>query len=342
MTKNHAPENRSPENRSPEIIAEIAQGYEGKPLLAELLVKGALNAGADIVKIQLVFADELCVPTYPYFDLFKSLEMPNSVWASLVESVHKAGRRIYFDIYGERSLALARELGVDGVKISTTDFYNRPLVMTALELMPRVLISTGGVPAEDIDELMALVKDRSKVTLMHGFQAEPTLLEDNNLARIRTLKEKYEGVQVGFMDHSLGSADEALQLPLIALGLGVDAIEKHISLDYSLQIEDYVSALSVDRFLTFVSTVRTMSAALGRADLGLTAKEIEYKKRAGKVVVAKRPMNKGEQVTVNDIAMKRVSTTPSDKYFPRVESLLGKTLSVGLMENSPIEIGTLL
>ena len=57
-----------------EIIAEIAQGYEGNPKLAELLVKGAIVANADSIKLQLVFADELCVPTYPYYDLFKSLE----------------------------------------------------------------------------------------------------------------------------------------------------------------------------------------------------------------------------------------------------------------------------
>ncbi|TAL62954.1 MAG: NeuB family protein, partial [Legionella sp.] len=114
-----------------EIIAEIAQGYEGNPTLARLLVKGALVANADAIKIQLIFADELCVPTYPYFDLFKSLEMDEKVWVELVDITHKAGKQIYFDVYGERSLALAHKLNADGVKISTTDFYNIPLFTQA-------------------------------------------------------------------------------------------------------------------------------------------------------------------------------------------------------------------
>ena len=77
-----------------EIIAEIAQGYEGDPKLAELLVKGALVAGADAVKIQIIFADELCVPDYPYYDLFKSLEMDESVWQGLVSLVKKENKKI--------------------------------------------------------------------------------------------------------------------------------------------------------------------------------------------------------------------------------------------------------
>lgn len=103
-----------------EIIAEIAQGYEGNPKLAELLVKGAVVANADAVKLQLVFADELCVPTYPYYDLFKSLEMSDEVWMGLVKRVHGAGKRIYFDVYGDRSLSLASSLGADGVKRQRT------------------------------------------------------------------------------------------------------------------------------------------------------------------------------------------------------------------------------
>ena len=78
-----------------EIIAEIAQGYEGNPKLAELLVKGAIVAKADAVKIQLVFADELCVPTYPHYDLFKSLEMDEEVWIRLENSVHEAGKNLF-------------------------------------------------------------------------------------------------------------------------------------------------------------------------------------------------------------------------------------------------------
>ena len=323
-----------------EIIAEIAQGYEGNPKLAQILVKGALTAGADAVKIQLVFADELCVPSYPYYDLFKSLEMDESVWRGLVETVQAAGKKIYFDVYGERSLAMAEKLKVDGVKISTTDFYNIPLIKNAFARFPRVFVSTGGVPVEDLDEMMILAQ-RQKIVLMHGFQAEPTETADNNLARIGTLKARYSGAGVGFMDHSLGSGDEAFWLPLLALGQGVSCIEKHITLDYSLQIEDYISALSIDRFAQFVKMVRQMEAAYGSAELSLTPKEIEYKKRAGKVVVANRDLASGTRIHENDVTMKRVSTTPSESYFRQVAPVVGRTLSAALGKDHPFEKGSI-
>lgn len=324
-----------------EIIAEIAQGYEGNPKLAELLVKGALASNADAVKIQLIFADELCVPDYPYYDLFKSLEMSNEVWLSLVKRVHDAGKRIYFDVYGDRSFTLARELKADGIKISTTDFYNRPLIRQAFAGFENVFISTGGVPIEDIDEMMHMHALPKKLTLMHGFQAEPTETADNNLARITTLRARYPGIGIGFMDHSLGSGEEAFNLPLVALGLGVNSIEKHITLDYSLQIEDYISALSVDRFGEFVKMIRAMEPALGSAELSLTRKEIEYKKRAGKVVVASRDLPMGARIAESDIVMKRVSTSPSESCFHQVAHVVGKKLTAPLVKDAPFDKGTI-
>jgi len=324
---------------SVEIIAEIAQGYEGNPKLAELLVKGAIAADADSIKIQLIFADELCVPAYPYYDLFKSLEMDDEIWTGLVQRIHKAGKRIYFDVYGDRSLTLARSLEADGVKISTTDFYNLPLRKKAFTDFDTVFVSTGGVPIEDIDELMSRHNLPEKLTLMHGFQAEPTATIDNNLLRIATLRSHYPNLGVGFMDHSLGSGAEAFYLPLVALGAGVSCIEKHITLDYSLQIEDYISALSIDRFGEFVKIIRAMEPALGSSEMLLTKKEIEYKNRAGKVVVASRDLPIGARITESDIAMKRVSTTPSENYYRQVATVIGNTLLAPVAKDCPFERG---
>lgn len=320
-----------------EIIAEIAQGYEGNPKLAELLVKGAIVADADAVKMQLVFADELCVSTYPYYPLFKSLEMTDKVWMTLVKRVQEAGKRIYFDVYGDHSLGLAHSLAADGVKISTTDFYNLPLIKQAFASFDNVFVSTGGVPIEDLDEMLDMYVLPKKLTLMHGFQAEPTEMADNNLNRITTLRARYPSIGIGFMDHSLGSGEGAFQLPLVALGLGVNCIEKHITLDYSLQIEDHISALSVDRFGEFIKMIRAVEPALGSAELSLTRKEIEYKKRAGKVVVASRDLPMDTYIAERDVAMKRVDTTPSENYYHQVVQVVGKKLTAPLVKDAPFD-----
>lgn len=324
-----------------EIIAEIAQGYEGDPKLTELLVNGAIASNADSIKLQLVFADELCVPTYPYFKLFRSLEMDESVWSKIVSIVHNNEKNIYFDIYGNKSLDLAIKLGADGVKISTTDFYNQALIKKAFKNFKNVFVSIGGVPIEDVD---SLVNDNilpNKLTLMHGFQAEPTIISDNNLARINTLKNRFPNLNIGFMDHSLGDSDEAFYLPVLALGFGISCIEKHISLDYSLKIEDYVSALSIDRFKFFVEKIKSLKLAIGSKELILNKKEIEYKNRAGKVAVSKINLMKDHVIRENDIELKRVSTTFSKLYVKKTNDLIGKILNENIKINEPFKLSNL-
>ena len=128
-------------NNKIEIIAEIAQGYEGNLKLTELLTTGALRSGADAVKYQLVYADELATTDYQYYELFKSLEMPTSIWQETSDRIHKAGRKLYFDVFGFDSLAIAHEVSADGVKLSTTEFYNRALIEKALTGFDKVSIS---------------------------------------------------------------------------------------------------------------------------------------------------------------------------------------------------------
>ena len=187
-----------------EIIAEIAQGYEGSSKLAELLTKGAVGAGADSIKIQIVFADELATPDYEYYRFFKSLEMDGKCWAEIVSRIQRSGKKAYFDVFGPKSLLLAKRLGADGVKLSTTEFYNRALIKLAVEKFKRIFISIGGIPVEDIDDLIhtALRDHIPKCCLMYGFQSEPTPLEQNNLNKLCSYKQCYPDFRLGFMDHS--------------------------------------------------------------------------------------------------------------------------------------------
>src|SRR3989344_5652503 len=139
-----------------EIIAEAAQGYEGDPKLTSLLTTGAIESQAYAVKFQLVYADELSTPDYHFYPAFKQLEMPKEIWENVVNQIHEAGKKVYFDVYGEKGLELAKDLRADGIKLSTTEFYNKDLVQKALQVgFKKVLISLGGIPIEDIKHFIA-------------------------------------------------------------------------------------------------------------------------------------------------------------------------------------------
>jgi len=328
-------------NNKIEIIAEIAQGYEGDTKMIELLTTGAIESGADAVKYQLVYANELATPDYRYYDLFKSLEMSKDVWKDISNRIHKSKKKLYFDVFGLKSLAIAREVFADGVKLSTTEFYNRVLIEKAMNSFEKIFISVGGIPVDDIDSLVdEILKDHSeKICLMYGFQAEPTPLEQNNLLKLRSFKEKYPGFELGFMDHSDGSSDDAFHLSLVAMGMDISVIEKHLTLDRSLEIEDYVSGVAPDQFRKFVELIKKYVPALGSASLELSEPENEYRAKATKSVVAQRHLKKGQKIQSTDVALKRTGASGKGEPVRMLSEVIARILKVDVKKNHPISKG---
>ncbi len=336
MEKNEKIENRE----KIEIIAEIAQGYEGNPFLAKLLAKGAIRSGADAIKFQLVYADELATADYHYFPLFKKLEMEDSEWKEITAMIHQAGKKIYFDVYGTKSLQLALNLGADGIKLSTTEFYNTDLVAAALRSgFQRILISLGGIPLADFQEFLRREPALASLPIFFlvGFQSEPTPLEGNNLNRIRKLQELFPPLKFGFMDHSLGTSEDALYLPVVSVGTGICCIEKHLSLDPALEIEDFVSALAPEKFREFVRLIRKFETALGNSSLELSPLEIEYRKKAVKIVVALEDIPSGTTLSRHNVALKRIGARFSKtQTINKLEMVLGKKNKVFLQKDEPV------
>ncbi len=253
-----------------DIIAEVAQGYEGDPSLARRFVGAAAAAGADLVKFQIVYADELATPSYVHHGLFSSLEMPDAAWRAVGDEAAARGIGLAFDVFGPRSLDVALACGAAAVKVHSTDFFNHGLVADALSRAPRVYFSVGGI---EPDEVAAFVRRHeahvARLTMMYGFQAEPTPVASNHLRRLQAWRTRFPGLALGFMDHADGAADEAGWLGLLALPLGVAAIEKHLTLDRALRLEDFVSALAPEAFARYVARVRAAEDALGSTSLDL-------------------------------------------------------------------------
>lgn len=323
-----------------EIIAEAAQGYDGNPTLTNLLTIGAIESQADAVKFQLVYADELAAPDYHFYQAFKQLEMPKEVWQKNVDKIHEAGKKVYFDVFGEKSLELAKELKADGIKLSTTEFYNKDLIQKVLQAgFKNVFISVGGIPVEDIKALIQResLRPGKNICFMFGFQAEPTPLENNNLARIAALKAEFPGFDFGFMDHSLGTSEDAYNLALVALGAGIRCIEKHITLDPLLKMEDSISALAPSKLGEFVGIIRKYQSALGTSSLTLTPLEEGYRKKAVKVVVAKEDLESGTILTKDKIELKRVNERfKASKTINSKDLVIGKKINKNILRNDPI------
>lgn len=312
-------------------IAEIAQGYEGKPLQAALLVRAAASAGADAVKLQLVYADELCTPDYKHYALFKSLEMPDIEWVDLNRLCRELGVGLYLDVFGERSLALAARLGVSGVKVHSTDMGNIGLLRKVGACgVSSVILSAGGCLAQEIDAALDEMGAKP-VVLMHGFQGYPTAIPDNQLARLVVLRERYGNrptVRFGFADHVPSDDPMRFALSCAAAGMGVAVIEKHITLGVAMKLEDHESALNPDEFAAFVAQLRGCAQAIGESsaadeDFGMSESELRYRHAMHKHIVAAGALAGGTILAPELLAMKR--TTAREAVFDPAR-LVGKRL----------------
>lgn len=319
------------------VIAEAAQGFEGDPTLGKLLVRGAATGGADLVKFQLVYVDELATPDYVHYALFKRLEMPHADWEAIVDEARLCGIEIAFDVFGPRSLELALELGADAVKIHASDFFNHGLVADALRRAPHVYLSAGGVEVAEIEAcLQRHAGALMSLTLLCGFQAEPTVISDNHLARLGALRARFPALGLGFMDHADGEGDDATWLAVLAVPYGVSAIEKHLTLDRALCLEDYVSAVTPDRFATFVTRLRAAEAAIGRADLALTPAEVAYRRKALKAVVATWPLAAGTEIQPGAVTLLRAPLEAERQPVFQTERAVGQRVRREVPAGRPI------
>ncbi len=127
------------------IIAEIAQGFEGNLEQSKLLIKAAAKAGADAVKFQMVYADELSTVDYKHYSLFKELEMSDSQWESLKYYALSFGTKLIVDVFGVKSLKTAEKININTIKVHGTDVTNLGLLEAiAISPVKNVILGLGG------------------------------------------------------------------------------------------------------------------------------------------------------------------------------------------------------
>jgi len=324
-----------------EIIAEVAQGFEGKRQQSLLLLQAAAAARADAVKYQLVIADELATRDYKHHPLFRQLEMDRSVWAEIASAAAEAGIKLHFDIFGPTSLALAAEIGAEAVKIHATDIANVALLRQVSESpISRVVLGAGGANWSEIESALDVLSNK-EVVIMLGFQGYPTATEDNQIARVslvcRRVFERSGAVAVGFADHADPLSPLRFSLSAEALGAGATILEKHLTLGRCMKLEDFESALNPDEFAEYVKVLRACGSAMGTAsavdDFGMSPSEKDYRLMIRRHVVSSTDLTKGTKVEPEHLTLKR---SGAEKPVMDLRAVYGKILARDIPENTPV------
>lgn len=256
------------------IIAEIGTSHEGSFEKACSLVDAAAESGADTIKFQWVYADEILHPktgfvklptgNIPLYERFKQLECKPEFYSRLIDYVHSKNCKFCCSPFGLRSMKELLELNPDYVKIASPELNHYKMLEFLRdwrekqkrngEMPVPVILSSGVSTLSDIDKAVRIV-GRENVSLLHCITSYPAPEEEYNLKLITTLK-NILGIETGLSDHSL----DPVLVPVLSVACGGTIIEKHFTLSRKTDGLDDPVALEPEQFALMVHVVHQTEA----------------------------------------------------------------------------------
>lgn len=253
------------------IIAEIGTSHEGSVEKARALIDAAADSGADTIKFQWVYADEILHPKtgfvhlptgdIPLYERFRQLECPVSFYREMQDYVHSKGCKFCCSPFGLRSLRELLEIKPDYVKVASPELNHYPMLRALADYRAKagaaevpVILSSGVSKLEDIKKAIDIV-GTDNVYLLHCITSYPAPEDEYNLKVISTLTEQF-GIECGVSDHSL----DPVLVPVLSVACSGTVIEKHITLSRETKGLDDPVALEPEQFALMVHTVHQTEA----------------------------------------------------------------------------------
>lgn len=329
-----------------EIIAEVANTHQGDPNYAYQLASKCLSSGANAVKFQIYFANELLSKNHPKYNHFKKQSFSASTWKDIFNSLRCKNKKIYADVFGIEAFNLARNCDLDGFKIHSSDLSNNEILEKINDKKKKYFLSAGGSTIREIHtSLKFLNKKNIQPVLMHGFQAYPTKINDNNLKRILFFKKIFKKrCEVGFQDHTFGGSKMATVIPNLAVSLGAKYIEKHVILKRLKNRIDYYSSFEPNELEKFVSLIKTKkqlnikkkikNKIFGSQDFKFSQAELNYRNNFKKVWFSKKKIKKNMIVKKKDLIMKRIHNEKINSIA--LDNFIKKKSLINIKKETPI------
>jgi len=322
------------------VIAEAGVNHNGRLDLAHRLVDVAADVGADAVKFQAFITALLATrdaPDVPYqvensggrkesqFEMLQRLELDEAAHQELF--AHAKERNIVFISTPDEidSAQLLHRLGVKVFKIGSPDLVSIPFLDDVAKLGLPVILSTGMGTTEEIETALRSFAGASPVpvSLLHCVSQYPAPPREMNLRAIHALATRF-GVPVGLSDHTLGTA-----VSTAAVALGATIIEKHLTLDTTMEGPDHPASLDPDGFARLVREIREVEAALGDGMKRCMPCEAENRVLVRKSVGLARAVAEGAHLTRADLCLLR----PGNGMPPEtLYSLVGKRMRRSMPE----------
>ena len=318
-------------NKYPFLIAEIGVNYydiaEKEEIsnmeAAKLMILEAKKCGVDAVKFQSYKADTIASknspaywdlseePTTSQYELFKKFdEFGAEEYRQLADYCNELGIMFMSTPFDFESVDYLDEF-MDIYKISSSDLTNIPFIKYIASKNKPILLSTGASTINEIKQAVRAIEEVSTVdiAIMHCVLSYPTAYEDANLLMIK-------------------------EVLTTAYNYGAGIIEKHFTLDKSLQGNDHYHAMDPDDVMVFKLNVNFLSKLNGMKNKQPLICESPARRQARRSIVAFRDIKKGEKITADDLTFKRPGTGISPS---KINDVLDKTAVEDIPEDTLLD-----
>lgn len=328
------------------IIAEAGVNHNGDINRALELIRLASEAGADYVKFQ-TFKTELIISKAAkkaayqisstgggesQYDMVKKLELSFDDFVRLKAECQAQNIGFLSTGFDEPSIEFLQGLNIDLFKIPSGELTNKPYLKLIARTGKPIVMSTGMADLAEIASAISILTEegvtKDNITVLHCNTEYPTPMKDVNLLAMNQIKSEF-GVKVGYSDHTLG-----IEVPIAAVALGAEVIEKHFTTDKNLPGPDHAASLEPDELKAMVNAIRNIELAVGGSGLKEASdserKNIEI---ARKSIHLKKSLKKGDTIRHEDLIMMR----PGDGISPmEIDQVIGKVVLKDLTEESKL------
>ncbi len=240
------------------LIAEICQNHCGSRALLQEMVAAAAESGADYVKMQSIFSEDLThrerfdegktdpdgtvrVIKRPYAaerERLRKLDLTEGDHHFFMEECQKRGVTPMTTVFARHRIPFVGSLPWTErvVKVASYDCASFPMLRELCEHFDHLILSTGATFDYEITQAADIVKNAGRrLTFLHCVTSYPNTLDMCNLARMQWLRQCTESV--GWSDHTLVERD-GITAAKAAIALGAQWIERHFTILAKDQTKD--------------------------------------------------------------------------------------------------------
>ena len=329
------------------IIAEAGVNHNGSIKRAKEMIIAAKEAGADYIKFQTSIPEksvskfalkaqyqkENTQSGESQLEMIKKITIPANRFRELKEYCEKIGIGFMSTPFCLEAIEILANLKVKYMKIPSGEVINLPYLRKIARVGIPVIMSTGMCTIGEIEQaLNILIKnglEKDKISILHCNTEYPTPYEDVNLRAMNTIKQCF-GVRVGYSDHTQG-----IEVPIAAVALGAEIIEKHFTLDRNLPGPDHKASIEPNELKLMVQSIRHIEKALGLSFKIASQSERKNIKVSRKSIVASKNIKKGDMFTEENLTCKRPGTGLSPMLW---DNVIGQTAKKDFIEDEIIEL----